>query len=258
MSTLLGVGGQVAFGNSNSDLVQAIRESTQESTNQAGQDLVEKDLNVQPTITVRPGWPLRVIVNIRISCSSLIRSERDGTESSQRLPDRMPVKITIDGQVPSSIGCCRTTRRYMRRLTGRMRRLPSFAPTCCNLFFEGDRGFQKARKATEPKKIIGEAMAVIPDILQYREGWRLGVGQFRHYLSTQGCGSCRTTISPGGQRTYLPRILGKVRNRCGVESSISREAIQRDYLSVKLDDPGMTEPIGAALFASPEGRERES
>jgi type IV secretion system protein VirB10 len=63
MSTLLGVGGAVTFGNGNSDLVQAIRESTQESTNQAGQDLVEKDLNVQPTITVRPGWPLRVIIH---------------------------------------------------------------------------------------------------------------------------------------------------------------------------------------------------
>jgi len=63
MSTLLGVGGQIAFGSSNSDLVQAIRESTQESTNQAGQALVEKDLNIQPTITVRPGWPLRVIVH---------------------------------------------------------------------------------------------------------------------------------------------------------------------------------------------------
>jgi type IV secretion system protein VirB10 len=63
LSTLLGVGTQVTFGNSQSDLVQAIAQSTQESTNQAGQRIVEKDLNVQPTITVRPGWPLRVIVN---------------------------------------------------------------------------------------------------------------------------------------------------------------------------------------------------
>jgi type IV secretion system protein VirB10 len=63
LSTLLGVGGQVAFGNSNSNLVEAIRESTQESTNQAGQHIVDKDLNIQPTITVRPGWPLRVIVH---------------------------------------------------------------------------------------------------------------------------------------------------------------------------------------------------
>lgn len=63
MSTLLGVGTQVMFGNSNSDLVEAIRESTQESTNQAGQQIVEKDLSVQPTLRVRPGWPLRVILN---------------------------------------------------------------------------------------------------------------------------------------------------------------------------------------------------
>lgn len=63
LSTLLGVGTQVTFGSAQSNLVQAIRESTAESTNQAGQRIVEKDLNIQPTITVRPGWPLRVIVH---------------------------------------------------------------------------------------------------------------------------------------------------------------------------------------------------
>lgn len=63
MSTLLGVGTQVTFGSDQSNLVEAIRESTQEGTNQAGQRIVEKDLNIQPTITVRPGWPLRVIVH---------------------------------------------------------------------------------------------------------------------------------------------------------------------------------------------------
>jgi type IV secretion system protein TrbI len=63
LSTLLGVGGQVTFGTQQSNLVEAIRQSTQESANQAGQRIVEKDLNIQPTITVRPGWPLRVIVH---------------------------------------------------------------------------------------------------------------------------------------------------------------------------------------------------
>jgi len=63
LSTLLGVGTQVSFGSNNSNLVEAIRQSTQESTNQAGQKIVEKDLNIQPTITVRPGWPLRVVVS---------------------------------------------------------------------------------------------------------------------------------------------------------------------------------------------------
>lgn len=42
LSTVLGVGGQVAFGSQNSNLVEAIRQSTQESTNQAGQRIVEK------------------------------------------------------------------------------------------------------------------------------------------------------------------------------------------------------------------------
>jgi type IV secretion system protein VirB10 len=63
MSTLLGVGTQVTFGSGQSNLVQAIQQSTQESANQAGQRIVEKDINIQPTITVRPGWPLRVVVH---------------------------------------------------------------------------------------------------------------------------------------------------------------------------------------------------
>jgi type IV secretion system protein TrbI len=34
-----------------------------QTTNRAGQRLIERELNVQPTLTVRPGWPLRVIVH---------------------------------------------------------------------------------------------------------------------------------------------------------------------------------------------------
>jgi type IV secretion system protein VirB10 len=63
LATVLGVGSQLAFGSSDSDLVRALQQSTQSTTNRAGQRLVERQLNVQPTITVRPGWPLRVIVH---------------------------------------------------------------------------------------------------------------------------------------------------------------------------------------------------
>ena len=63
LSTLLGIGNQLAFGTTDSDLVKALRESTGQTTNRAGQRLVERTLNVQPTITVRPGWPLRIIVH---------------------------------------------------------------------------------------------------------------------------------------------------------------------------------------------------
>ena len=63
LATVLGIGNQLAFGNTDSDLVKALRESTGQTTNRAGQRLVERSLNIQPTITVRPGWPLRVIVH---------------------------------------------------------------------------------------------------------------------------------------------------------------------------------------------------
>ncbi len=63
LSTLLGVGTEISIGGDESDLVRAIRQSTQQSANQAGQQIVTKNLNIQPTITVRPGWPLRVIVH---------------------------------------------------------------------------------------------------------------------------------------------------------------------------------------------------
>ncbi|MEM7506501.1 MAG: TrbI/VirB10 family protein [Pseudomonadota bacterium] len=63
LSTLLGVGTELTFGDDENDLVEAIRESTQDSANQVGQRIVQRDLDIQPTLTVRPGWPLRIIAN---------------------------------------------------------------------------------------------------------------------------------------------------------------------------------------------------
>lgn len=63
LSTLLGVSTELSFGEEEGDLVEAIRESTQDNVSQVGQSLVERHLDVQPTLTIRPGWPLRIIVN---------------------------------------------------------------------------------------------------------------------------------------------------------------------------------------------------
>jgi type IV secretion system protein VirB10 len=63
LATVLGVGSELVFGSSDNDLIKALQQSTQGTTNRAGQRLIERQLNVQPTITVRPGWPLRVIVH---------------------------------------------------------------------------------------------------------------------------------------------------------------------------------------------------
>lgn len=62
ISTLLGVGTSLSFGGG-SDLVQAIRESTQQNAARAGEQLTSKNLQVQPTITIRPGLPVRLVVH---------------------------------------------------------------------------------------------------------------------------------------------------------------------------------------------------
>ncbi len=63
LSTLLGVGTQLTLGGEESDLVRALREATQQNASRAGQQLTERNLDIQPTITIRPGWPLRVVVH---------------------------------------------------------------------------------------------------------------------------------------------------------------------------------------------------
>ncbi len=63
LSTLLGVGTELSFDDSESDLVEALRESAQSAANQAGQRIVQRNLDIQPTIRIRPGWPLRILVH---------------------------------------------------------------------------------------------------------------------------------------------------------------------------------------------------
>lgn len=63
LSTLLGVGTQLSLGSSESDLVRAVRESAQQNAANAGNQITSRNLDVQPTLTVRPGWPVRAILN---------------------------------------------------------------------------------------------------------------------------------------------------------------------------------------------------
>ncbi len=62
ISTLLSIGSNLTFSDE-SDLVEAIREATQQNTTRAGDQLVSRSLSIQPTITVRPGAPVRLIVH---------------------------------------------------------------------------------------------------------------------------------------------------------------------------------------------------
>ena len=63
LSTLLGVGAELGAANNDGAILTALRRGSTDSMNQAGQQVVRRNLNIQPTITVRPGFPVRVIVN---------------------------------------------------------------------------------------------------------------------------------------------------------------------------------------------------
>jgi type IV secretion system protein VirB10 len=63
LSTLLGINAQlVAQNQSNGSVIVATRDSAQDSVNQTGQQLTRKNLDIQPTLKVRPGFELRVMV----------------------------------------------------------------------------------------------------------------------------------------------------------------------------------------------------
>lgn len=63
LSTILSVGSEAGIsGNNNGSLAQAIQQGVSQSVNQTGQQVVSRSLNIQPTITIRPGFEVRVLV----------------------------------------------------------------------------------------------------------------------------------------------------------------------------------------------------
>ncbi|MBU0863555.1 MAG: conjugal transfer protein TrbI, partial [Alphaproteobacteria bacterium] len=43
-------------------IVRALRDGSQDTINQSGRRLVERQMNIAPTLTIRPGFALRVLV----------------------------------------------------------------------------------------------------------------------------------------------------------------------------------------------------
>ena len=61
LSTLLGVGTELATSDEDR-LIRAIRDGAENTINQAGQQIIQRQLQVAPTLTIRSGFPVRVIV----------------------------------------------------------------------------------------------------------------------------------------------------------------------------------------------------
>ena len=62
ISTLLGIGSDLQF-SGNGGLVEAIRQSGQQNVSRAGDELTAHALDVQPTLTIRPGAPVRLLID---------------------------------------------------------------------------------------------------------------------------------------------------------------------------------------------------
>jgi type IV secretion system protein VirB10 len=66
LSTLLGVGAELTAPNNNGStggVTVAVRQSAQDTVNQVGQEITKRNVSIQPTLTIRPGFPMRVMVN---------------------------------------------------------------------------------------------------------------------------------------------------------------------------------------------------
>ena len=61
LSTLLSVGAELAVDDQDR-LLRAIRNGGQDTINDAGQQIVRRQLNVAPTLTIRPGFLVRIVV----------------------------------------------------------------------------------------------------------------------------------------------------------------------------------------------------
>lgn len=61
LSTLLSVSAELAMDDQDA-LIQALQSGAQDTINDAGQEIIRRQLQVAPTLTIRPGFPVRVMV----------------------------------------------------------------------------------------------------------------------------------------------------------------------------------------------------
>jgi len=66
LTTLLGIGAELAAPENRQGgdrVIIAGRDGMQDSVNQVGQEMTRRNMNIQPTLTSRPGLPVRIVVN---------------------------------------------------------------------------------------------------------------------------------------------------------------------------------------------------
>nr|WP_264815585.1 TrbI/VirB10 family protein [Asaia krungthepensis] len=62
LSTLLSIGSQMGSSGDESEIARALRQGASDSVSQVGRQVVGRQLDIAPTLTIRPGFPVRVLV----------------------------------------------------------------------------------------------------------------------------------------------------------------------------------------------------
>jgi type IV secretion system protein VirB10 len=63
LSMVIGIGAELGSNANDSAIASALRQGSSNSLSQTGQQITQRNLNIQPTLTIRPGFPVRVIIN---------------------------------------------------------------------------------------------------------------------------------------------------------------------------------------------------
>jgi type IV secretion system protein VirB10 len=63
LSTVIGIGAELGSNANDSAIASALRQGSSNSLSQTGQQITQRNLNIQPTLTIRPGFPVRVFIN---------------------------------------------------------------------------------------------------------------------------------------------------------------------------------------------------
>jgi hypothetical protein len=168
LSTLLGMGAELAAPESRADqdgnrTVIAIREGTQDSINQVGQEITKRNASIQPTLTIRPGFPMRVMVSKDLDSAAVpaevffntqvVRNEQGITSrlSLGPLPNTTMVKLTV--VLPSTLKD--NLERYAAlhaQTHGEAVNAETLIPHMLEAFVQRDRGFKRSsvRKSSVP------------------------------------------------------------------------------------------------------------
>jgi hypothetical protein len=120
--------------------------STQDNVSRAGDQITQRNLGIQPTITIRPGTPVRLVAHKDLVLAPLDRGGEMADIKLAQLPDRTPVKLSFSATPDLQQALAEYAALY-NRTYGRDEPVSELIPAMLAAFLESDRAFVRARGA---------------------------------------------------------------------------------------------------------------